>query len=753
MACDEASKDSVTDADASADDDGLAVRTVLTSAPLPVPLSYLAPAWLKPGSLVTAPLGGRSVTGAIWDDPAGDAKTSADAAPVARDKLKPIEAVLDAPALPTGLRRLIDWTARYLMAPPGATLRLALPRAALAPAPMRTVYRLADDSAAQAALPDVRLTPKRRRALDALQGLPAMPAKEAARIAGVGEGVIKGLADAGFVERAKAPVDPLPEGLTPTPPPVLSAEQARVAGMLSDAVRAKAFSVTLLDGVTGSGKTVVYMEAIAAAVETGRQTLCMVPEIALTGQWLDRFADRFGARPIVWHSELGAAARRAAWRAVATGQARVVIGARSALFLPFVDLGLIVVDEEHEAAYKQDDGVRYHGRDLAVVRGRFDAAAVILASATPSLETMANVTRGRYGVAVLPRRHAGAKPPDASLIDLRKTPPERGRWLAGPLVEAVDAALADDAQALLFLNRRGYAPLTLCRACGSRIECPSCAAWLVEHRLHGRLICHHCGHSARLPSACDVCGAEDQFAVSGPGVERVAEEAAERWPDAVVEIASSDTLAGPAAIRDFALRMAAGEIQIAVGTQILAKGHHFPGLTVAGVVDGDLGLGGGDLRAAERTYQMLTQAAGRTGRADRPGRAFIQTHQPEHPVMQAIAAGDRAGFIKAESAARKAADMPPYGRLVALIVSARDPGAAEAAARRLARTAPAYREARVYGPAPAPLAQLRGNWRWRLLLHANREVNVQAVLAEWLRDFRQKDGVRLAIDVDPYSFL
>lgn len=743
MACDEASEDG------EHGDDGLAVRPVLTTAPLPGPLSYLAPAWLAPGALVSAPLGGRMVTGVVWDD-AKDADT---AAALPRSKLKPIETVLEAPPLPAGLRQLIDWAARYLMTPPGAVLRLALPRAALAPAPKRTVYRLTADAAAKAEAPDVRLTPQRRRAIAALADLPAMPAREAARIAGVGEGVIKGLLAAGFAEAMTASVDRPPEGLTPSAPPMLSADQTAAAATLAEAVRAQTFSVNLLDGVTGSGKTVVYMEAIAAAVETGRQTLCMVPEIALTDQWLDRFQARFGARPVIWHSELGVAARRGAWRAVATGKARVVVGARSALFLPFADLGLIIVDEEHETAYKQDDGVRYQGRDLAVVRARFDAAAVVLASATPSLETLANVERGRYGKIVLPRRHAGAETPEATLIDLRRTPPERGRWLSAPLVEAIDAALDSNAQALLFLNRRGYAPLTLCRACGARIECPSCAAWLVEHRLHGRLICHHCGHSARLPAVCDSCGAEAQFAVSGPGVERVAEEAAERWPDAVVEIASSDTLAGPTAIWDFAQRMAAGEIQIAVGTQVLAKGHHFPGLTVVGVVDGDLGLGGGDLRAAERTYQMLTQAAGRAGRADRPGHAFVQTHQPDHPVMQAIAAGDRDAFVAAESAARKAAGMPPFGKLAALIVSGRDPGAAEAAARRLAKTAPTYREARVYGPAPAPLAQLRGMWRWRLLLHAERTVNIQAILAHWLADFRAKDGVRLAVDIDPYSFM
>lgn len=720
--------------------DDLRPTPVLTTAPIKGPLTYLAAPHLLPGTLIEVPLGGRDTVGVVWD---GEAD-----ADVAAEKLKDAGRPLDVPPLPEGLRRLIDWTAAYLLAPPGSVLRMALPRAAMAPPPRRTLYRRRE------ALPEgARITPQRQRALDAMADLPALPAKEAARISGVSEGVVKGLFKAGLVEAIEIVGDPPPPGLDRDAAPDLSPEQQTAAETLRHAVEARAFSVDLLDGVTGSGKTVVYMEAVAAALAAGRQTLCLVPEIALTDPWLDRFAERFGARPVVWHSEKGAAARRAAWRSVADESARVVVGARSALFLPFRDLGLIVVDEEHDGAYKQDDGVRYQGRDLAVARARFEAAAVVLASATPSLETLANVDRGRYGRIVLPRRHGSATTPEATLIDLRKTPPERGRWLAGPLVDAVDAALAKQEQALLFLNRRGYAPLTLCRSCGERLECPDCTAWLVEHRLHGRLICHHCGYSARLPETCPACSAEDSFAASGPGVERVAEEARERWPDATIEIASSDTLAGPEAVREFTRRMTAGEIDIAVGTQVLAKGHHFPLLTVTGVVDGDLGLGGGDLRAGERTYQLLTQAAGRAGRADLPGRALIQTHQPDHPVMQALALGDRDAFVAAETAAREAARMPPYGRLAGLIVTGRDPGATERAARHLARTAPVYRDARVYGPAPAPLAQLRGRWRWRLLLHAGRRANVQAILTEWLTPIRLKDGVRLIVDIDPYSFM
>ena len=604
--------------------DGFAVRPVLTTAPLAGPLSYLVPVEMPTGALVETPLGGRTVTGVVWDQDPTDKPLD-----FPRSKLKAVGQRLDAPLLPPALRQFIDWTARYVLSPPGAVLRMALPRAALAPPPKRTLYR----SPLTGPNPEARMTVARRRALAELQDTPALPAMEAARVANVSPAVVKGMAAAGLLEAVTiigdAPMPVLdPEGRKPS----LGAAQAEAVLALEAATRAEAFSVTLLDGVTGSGKTVVYMEAIAEALAAGRQALCLLPEIALTDQWLDRFQDRFGARPLVWHSELSAVERRRAWRAIGTGEAGVVVGARSALYLPFPRLGLIIVDEEHDGAFKQEDGVRYHARDMAVVRGQLEQAAVILASATPSLETLANVDRGRYARLALPHRHGGAEKPDIGLIDLRSQPPERGKWLSAPLVDAIEEALANQKQSLLFLNRRGYAPLTLCRACGERLECPHCTAWLVEHRLHGRLICHHCGYSARPPTNCPACDAEDRFAPSGPGVERVAEEAMARWPDARVEVASSDTLAIPQAIRDFTQRMAAGEIDIAIGTQVLAKGHHFPELTVVGIVDGDLGLGGGDLRAAERTYQLLTQAAGRAGRAESPGRALIQTHQPEHPV-------------------------------------------------------------------------------------------------------------------------
>jgi primosomal protein N' (replication factor Y) len=562
------------------------------------------------------------------------------------------------------------------------------------------------------------------------------------------------MAQAGLIRRvplahASPFVRPDPEH----PGPALSDAQAEAAAALRAAVAAQAFSVTLLDGVTGSGKTEVYHEAIAECLRQGRQALVLLPEIALSSQWLDRFGARFGTAPAVWHSDLSSRTRRLTWRAVAEGAAPVVVGARSALFLPFPDLGLVVVDEEHETAFKQEDGVIYHARDMAVVRARLCAATTVLVSATPSLETMANVEAGRYRHATLPTRHGGARLPTVTTIDMRATPPERGRFLSPPLIAAVNATLAQGEQAMLFLNRRGYAPLTLCRHCGHRMACPNCTAWLVEHRALRRLQCHHCGHAIPIPEACPACGAAHSLAAVGPGVERITEEAAALFPEARRLVMASDTLPGPHAAGAAARAIAAREVDLVVGTQIVAKGWHFPHLTLVGVVDADLGLAGGDLRAAERTVQLLHQVAGRAGRAEAPGQVLLQTFSPEHPVMQTLVAGDLAAFMAQEAAQRRPGNWPPYGRLAAIIVSADRAEDADALARDIGTAAPRGDGLVVLGPAPAPLTVLRGRHRRRLLLKTRRDVPVQPILRAWLARITVPRGARVDVDVDPVSFL
>jgi len=519
------------------------------------------------------------------------------------------------------------------------------------------------------------------------------------------------------------------------------------------AVKAAEYRTTLLDGVTGAGKTEVYFEAIAATLRRGKQALVLVPEIALTSQWLERFEQRFGARPAQWHSDLGQALRRSTWRAVSQGKAPVVIGARSALFLPFPDLGLIVVDEEHETSFKQEEGVVYHARDMAVVRAHLAGVPIVLASATPSLETVVNVDNGRYSSLHLPVRHGGAELPEIDAVDMRGDGPPAGKWMSGAVIQRLRATMEAGQQAMLFLNRRGYAPLTLCRACGHRMECPHCSAWLVEHRRAGRLMCHHCGFATQLPDACPACEAEDKFAACGPGVERLAEEVAEIVPEARVAVMASDTITSPSAAAELVTKMTNREIDVLIGTQIVAKGHHFPLLTFVGVIDADLGLGGGDLRAAERTYQVLSQVAGRAGRAAHRGHVTLQTYMPDHPVMKALVAGDREGFVAQEKAARLEHSMPPFARLAGIIVSGEDERAVAQTAAALGRSSPRGEDVGVLGPAPAPLAILRGKHRQRLLMRARRGADIQAILRKWLSQTKPPNKVRVQVDIDPISFL
>ncbi|MBV8589085.1 MAG: primosomal protein N', partial [Acetobacteraceae bacterium] len=575
-----------------------------------------------------------------------------------------------------------------------------------------------------------------------------------ARLGGCGTGVVAGLERLGWLQKVAVAAR-----LDTEPPdwrhrgPLLSPEQAEAADALVAAVRREEFSVTLVDGVTGSGKTEVYFEAIAACLRQRRQALVLLPEIALSAQWLERFAGRFGCAPAVWHSDLSSRTRRLTWRAVAEGEAQVVVGARSALFLPFPDLGLIVVDEEHETAFKQEDGVVYHARDMAVVRARLAGAPAVLVSATPSLETVANAEAGRYRRLTLPSRHGGAKLPEVAAIDMRETPPERGRFLAPPLISALAQTMGRCEQAMLFLNRRGYAPLTLCRACGHRMQCPNCTAWLVEHRSRRHLQCHHCGHTIPVPETCPSCGAAHTLTPVGPGIERITEEAEALFPEARRLVMASDTLPGPQAASAAAAAIAAREVDLIIGTQIVAKGWHFPHLTLVGVVDADLGLAGGDLRAAERTVQLLHQVAGRAGRAEAPGRVLLQTFSPEHPVMQALIAGDLPGFMASEAAARRPGHWPPFGRLAAIIVSADAAEQADALARELGRAAPLGEGIWVLGPAPAPFALLRGRHRRRLLLKTRRDIAVQPILRAWLAKVPVTRGGRVDVDVDPVSFL
>ncbi len=720
--------------------DSATTADVLLPLALGQAYSYLIPDGLvlEPGDFVEVPLGTRSMLGCVW--------ALGNAAPEGR-KLRSLTRKCDAPPLSETHRKFVDWLAAYYLEPPGNVLRMV----------MRVPAAL-DDPKSQMAwvLGDVKptkLTGQRARVLDvAAQGF-ALKTSELAEAASVGASVVKALGTLGALKEVALPphrrfAEPdLNAGAF-----ALNADQQQAASLLRQMVATRSHKVMLLDGVTGSGKTEVYFEAMAASLASGKQVLLLLPEIALTAQFLARVERRFGCEPAQWHSDLKPRERERTWRAVASGEARIVVGARSALFLPWAKLGLIVVDEEHENAYKQDEGVPYHARDMAVLYGTLGKFPVILSSATPSLESLVNVDRGRYGIVKLRDRHGRPELPETTLIDMTGEKLEQGEWLSQRLITETAATLQSGDQALLFLNRRGFAPLTLCRACGHRLNCPDCSAAMVEHRFRKQLVCHHCGHMEPTPKACPSCHEEGKLVPVGPGIERLAEETAKLFPDANIAILSSDLSRGQS-LRDTLKGVEDGTYNLVIGTQLVAKGHHFPHLTLVGVVDADLALESSDPRAGERTWALLAQVAGRSGRGTKPGRALVQTYLPQHPLMKALQRADRDAYLEGEKKIREVAGLPPHGRLAGLVISGKDVSETERFARMLANQAPVAEGVQVLGPAPAPIAMVRGRHRFRLLVKATREVNLQAFLGTWLKDIKPKGSLSLQLDVDPYNFL
>ncbi|MGY6550011.1 MAG: primosomal protein N' [Roseinatronobacter sp.] len=753
-------------------DAGTACAVVLTE-PLDRALDYRAPeggVWV--GAFVEVPLGPRRVLGVVW----GPAEGSF---PLA--KLRRIYRVLDAAPMGRGLREFLAKVADYTLTPLPAILRLAtrvpdlgqgaVLRKLLYPGACGAAAGPGGGQATERARPTdgpgvtdrapppggLRMTDARARVLQVVAdyaGAGLAPG-ELAQMAGVSGSVVRGLVQAGALVERAAPRDQPYALLDPARPgAALSPDQAVAARVLRDAIAQGGYRTTLLRGVTGSGKTEVYLEAVAACLAQGRQALVLLPEIALSAEFLTRVEARFGARPAEWHSGVTQAERRRLWHMVGQGAAQLVVGARSALFLPYRDLGLIVVDEEHDSSYKQEEGVLYHARDMAVLRAAMAGFQVVLASATPSLESWANAQAGKYARLDLPARFGVNTLPDMRAIDLRGQDLPATRWISPALQAAVSARIAAGEQALLFLNRRGYAPVTLCRACGHQIGCSDCDARMVEHRFQRRLVCHQCGATAPIPTACPACGAEDRLAPIGPGVERLEEETRTLWPEARVAVLSSDLFGTARALKEQIAVIASGKADIIIGTQIVAKGHNFPDLTLVGVIDADLGLSGSDLRAGERVFQLVRQVSGRAGRAEKPGLALIQTSQPEHPVIRAILSGDDEAFWRSEAAQRQALAMPPFGRLAGIVISAPELEPAFALGAALARADQPLRGmgAQVFGPAPAPIARIRGRHRVRLLVKAPKGAALQAAIARWLKPHKLPSGVRLAVDIDPQSF-
>ena len=714
--------------------------SVLTTQPLDRMLDYKAPeGGCFLGAFVEVPLGPRKVLGVVWGPGKGDWDYA---------KTRSVIRVLDVPPMRDEMVAFLEKAGAYTLTPMSAMLRLATRSPGLGDPPsMRKIYRMGTGEVD-------RMTPARTKVLAVLEefGGLAFTLKELAEMAGVGPSVVKGMVAQGAVAEEASPRDlpfvPLDPDL---PSKALTADQAAAVSVLNEG---EGYSTTLLKGVTGSGKTEVYLEAVAACLRAGRQALVLLPEIALTSEFLNRVEARFGAKPAEWHSGVTMTERRRVWKMVGEGGAQLVVGARSALFLPYRDLGLIVVDEEHDTSYKQEDGVLYNARDMAVLRASLCSAKVVLASATPSLESWANAQAGKYRKAELTARFGASVMPQMRAIDMRHEDLPGGKWVSPTLQREIEARVARGEQSLIFLNRRGYAPVTLCRACGHQIGCDHCDARMVEHRFLKRLMCHQCGETKPMPTVCPHCEAEDRLSPIGPGVERMGEEVAELFPEARVSVLSSDHYSTARQLKAHIETIANGEADIIIGTQLVAKGHNFPLLTLVGVIDADLGLQGSDLRAAERTFQLMRQVAGRAGRAEKEGLALLQSFQPEHPVIRAILSGDEDGFWRAEAAEREQAGVPPYGRMAGIVLSGPEVGPVFDLGNHLARNDAALRRvgAQVFGPAPAPIARIRGRHRVRLLVKAPKGAALQAALADWVAGLRLKGDLRLSVDIDPQSF-
>jgi len=726
----------------------MAIYGVLLPLPFDDVFDYSCDETLCIGQAVAVPFGREELVGIVWK--------VGKSANIENSKIKKVNQVLDLPPLSSVMIKFIQKTAEYNLAPQGMVLKMVLgQKTNQLPKQKVLLYGL---NIKNENLQGIRITEARKAVFEFLDNDKEAEKEEIINATGVSDSVIAAMIKSGFLYKKEVMINETTEEqvVNLSKHSQLTDEQQYAADILVRKV-GNGFSATLLDGVTGSGKTEVYFEAVAEALSQNKQVLVLVPEISLTSQWLRRFEIRFGVTPYIWHSEVGVKDKALTWKAAMLNKAKVIVGARSALFLPFADLGIIVVDESHDHSFKQESMVNYQGRDMAVLRAHLEKIPVILSTATPDLETIVNVEEGKYDCVKLTKRYAKAVLPEIKIIDLKKDRPIKGEWgvsfLSPTLVNEINHNLERGEQSMLFLNRRGYAPLLICRDCGHRMQCPHCTAWLAEHRVTGELICHHCGYKMYTPKRCPECGSEEGLTACGPGVERIAEEVRFRFPTARTAILSSDITANYKEISRVIHKTANKEVDILIGTQILAKGHNFPDLTLVGVVDADLGLLGTDLRSSEQTFQLLAQVSGRAGRGEKKGMVYLQTLYPDNLVLQAVIEHNRAKFIELEKTSRQLLKMPPYGKLAAVIVSSTNEQAAEAAAYYLGKCAPHNDFIDTLGPAPAPMALLRGKYRFRLLLKTAKNINIQAILKQWLAMVKIKNNVRIDVDINPYSFM
>ena len=734
---------------------------VLVSGPFNEPFDYTVESkkdGVCIGQVVLVPFGKRKNVGII----VGEGTRA-----IPQEKLKRIEEIYEINPIPQPSIELIYFLANWYCAYKGLVLKMVLsPVEAITSTDYKKVYKSKfQDSDEIEEINKYKITSKRKLILDFLfKSKQAVFQEDLIDNTGVSKSILKDMTKKNLIVEELVKKQAYSNLKVPNYNKnkfeinkLLNSEQKNAVEKINVAIKKKKPDCFLLDGVPGSGKTETYFQTVKTCLDEGKQILILLPEISLTPDWEKRFHQSFSFAPLVWHSGITKTKKKQIWLSALNSSAGVIVGARSALMLPILNLGLIIVDEEHDPAFKQEEGVRYNARDMAIYKAIRSSVPIVLASATPSLETYHNMKIGKYIHLTLPKRATGAALPDIKLIDLKTNTPERGKWISSVLTNEIKSKLDNREQSLLFLNRRGYAPLTICNSCGNKIKCVNCETWLVEHRSQNTLVCHHCGYTKRISNTCDICGAEGQIKACGPGVERIEEEINQLFPEAKLTVLSSDTMKSQKTLVKTLEKIKNNKVDIIIGTQMIAKGHDFPDLKLVGIIDSDVGLSGGDLRASERSFQLLQQVSGRSGRhsidEQDKGVVFLQTYDNENPIIKAIAKNNRDDFFEKELSSRKNANMPPFGRLAAIILSSKYERKLDGFASELLRVAPLFKNVKIFGPAPAPLYFLRGKYRRRFLIKSDKTVNIQDVLLNWTNKIKTPHNVKLTIDIDPFSFM
>ena len=734
---------------------------VLVSGPFNEPFDYSVESkkdGVCVGQVVLVPFGNRKNVGII----VGEGTRT-----IPKEKLKRIEEIYEINPIPRPSIELINFLANWYCAYKGLVLKMVLsPVEAITSTEYKKVYKskfLDNDEIEE--INKHKITSKRKLILDFLfKSKQAVFQEDLIDNTGVSKSILKDMTKKNLIVEELVKKQAYSNLKFPNYNKIkfeinklLNSEQKNAVEKINVSIKKKKPDCFLLDGVPGSGKTETYFQTVKTCLDEGKQILILLPEISLTPDWEKRFHQSFSFAPLVWHSGITKTKKKQIWLSALNSSAGVIVGARSALMLPILNLGLIIVDEEHDPAFKQEEGVRYNARDMAIYKAIRSSVPIVLASATPSLETYHNMKIGKYIHLTLPKRATGAALPDIKLIDLKANTPERGKWISSVLTNEIKSKLDNREQSLLFLNRRGYAPLTICNSCGNKIKCVNCETWLVEHRSQNTLVCHHCGYTKRISNTCDICGAEGQIKACGPGVERIEEEINQLFPEAKLTVLSSDTMKSQKTLVKTLEKIKNNKVDIIIGTQMIAKGHDFPDLKLVGIIDSDVGLSGGDLRASERSFQLLQQVSGRSGRhsidEQDKGVVFLQTYDNENPIIRAIAKNNRDDFFEKELSSRKNANMPPFGRLAAIILSSKYERKLDGFASELLRVAPLFKNVKIFGPAPAPLYFLRGKYRRRFLIKSDKTVNIQDVLLNWTNKIKTPHNVKLTIDIDPFSFM